>query len=72
MAQRTGRRVGSDNAKLPAHGKKVSEANKMHPGVTQPMQMGDGTSTDCSGANDGSKAAPSAPKGSHKGPDRTK
>lgn len=64
MAQRTGRKVSGSVANLPERGKKAPAAEK--------MQLGDGNPTDCSNGNDGSKAPMSAPKGSHKGPDRTK
>lgn len=72
MTQRTGRRVSADKASLPAHGKKVKQANMMNPGVTEAQKLGDGDPSDCSNANDGSKAPMTAPKGAHKGPDRTK
>lgn len=71
MAQRTGRRV-KDAAHLPAHGKKAAQMNATQPGVPQSARLGDGSSTDCSHGNDGSKPAKAAPKGAHKGPDRTK
>lgn len=64
MAQRTGRKVSSGVANLP-------ERSKAMP-ATEKMQLGDGSPNDCSNGNDGSKGSPSAPKGSHKGPDRTK
>lgn len=72
MAQRTGRRVGGDKASLPAHGKKVKQANMMHPGMPEQHALGDGSPTDHSGGNDGSKAPAAAPKGSHKGPGEAK
>lgn len=64
MAQRTGRKVSSGVANLPEHAKKMP--------ATEKHSIGDGSPNDCSNGNDGSKGAPSAPKGSHKGPDRTK
>lgn len=72
MSQRTGRKVGADKASLPAHGKKAKQANMMQPGVPQEMGLGDGSATDHSGGNDGSKAPASAPKGAHKGPGEAK
>ncbi len=63
MSQRTGRKVAGA-ANLPEHAKKVPAAEK--------HQMGDGSQNDCSNGNDGSKSAVAAPKGKHKGPDRTK
>jgi hypothetical protein len=71
MAQKTGRKV-SGAAQLPATGKKAVEMNKMQPGVPEGHKMGAGDMSDHSDANDGSKGAKSAPKGAHKGPDRTK
>jgi hypothetical protein len=68
MAQRTDRKVSGDAPHLPSHGKTSKQLNSMKPGVPEAMPMGDGTGTDYSGANDGSKSAPAAPKGSHKGP----
>ena len=68
MAQRTGRKVSSDVANLPER----SAPAKGSVGVPMPERMGDGDPTDASAGNDGSKAPASAPKGAHKGPDRTK
>lgn len=68
MAQRTGRKVSSDVANLPER----SAPAKGSVGVPMPERMGDGNPADASSGNDGSKAPASAPKGSHKGPDRTK
>lgn len=68
MAQRTGRKVSKDVAHLP------ERAAPAKAGVGVPMgeRMGATDPTDSSAGNDGSKGAASAPKGSHKGPDRTK
>ena len=68
MAQRTGRKVSADVANLPER----SAPAKGSVGVPMPERMGDGDPTDASAGNDGSKAPASAPKGAHKGPDRTK
>lgn len=68
MAQRTGRKVSSGVANLPER----SAPARSGVGVTGQEKLGDGSPNDCSNGNDGSKGAPSAPKGSHKGPDRTK
>lgn len=67
MAQRTGRKVSSDVANLPEHAKPA----KGSVGVPAPMKMGAGDPSDSSAAHDSGSGA-SAPKGSHKGPDRTK
>lgn len=72
MAQRTGRAVSSSVASLKSKGKTVKQANMMQPGEPEAQRMGDMDPTDSSAGNDGSKAPASAPKGSHKGPDRTK
>lgn len=68
MSQRTGRKVSSDVANLPER----SAPAKGSVGVPKPERLGDGDPTDASMGNDGSKGAASAPKGAHKGPDRTK
>jgi hypothetical protein len=68
MAQRTGRKVSSDVAHLPER----AAPAKGSVGVPMPERIGDGSPTDASAGNDGSKGAASAPKGAHKGPDRTK
>lgn len=70
MAQRTGRRVSSSDASLPAHGKRAQQANAMQPGVPQDSKLGDGSSTDYSASNDkpGKAKAPKACE--HKGPSR--
>ena len=72
MSQRTGRSVSPSVASVKSKGKKVKQANMMHPGVPEAMSIGDQDPSDASNGNDGSKAAMSAPKGAHKGPDRTK
>lgn len=68
MAQRTGRKVSSDVANLPER----AAPAKGSVGTPKPERLGDGDPTDASMGNDGSKSAASAPKGAHKGPDRTK
>lgn len=72
MTLRTGRRVSSGTASLPAHGKKVKQANMMQPGEPQDQRLGDGDPTDHSANNDGSGGGATPPKNAHKGPDRTK
>jgi len=69
MSQRTGRKVSSSVPHLPAHGKKVKQANMMQPGAPQDMAPGAGDPSDYSAAHDKGAGA-SAPKGSHKGPDK--
>lgn len=68
MAQRTDRKVSSDVAHLPERAKPAKGAV----GVPAPEKMGAGDPSDSSHGHDGSKGAMAAPKGSHKGPDRTK
>jgi hypothetical protein len=67
MSQRTGRKVSADVARLPER----ASPSKDKVGVPMPEKMGDGDMTDHSAGNDGSKAPAAAPKGAHKGPDRT-
>lgn len=64
MSQRTGRRVSSDVASLPAHGKKAPKAEK--------MELGAGDPTDYSNGQDGTKSPAPKMENKHKGPDRTK
>ena len=59
MAQRTDRKVSGVLAQ--------KEGKKMTPKV-EAMPLGDGTATDCSDANDGSKASKPVPANSHVGP----
>ena len=68
MAQRTGRKISSDVASLPER----AAPSKAKVGVPEGEKMGAGDKTDHSAGNDGSHAAAAAPKGAHKGPDRTK
>ena len=68
MAQRTGRKVSADVANLPER----PAPAKGSVGNPMPERLGDGDPTDASMGNDGSKGAMAAPKGAHKGPDRTK
>jgi hypothetical protein len=59
MSQRTDRRVSGPLAQ--------KEGKKMTPKV-EAMPMGDGAPSDCSDANDGSKASKAVPANSHVGP----
>lgn len=68
MAQRTGRKVSKDVANLPER----AAPAKGSVGVPMGEKMGTSDPTDSSAGNDGSHGPASAPKGSHKGPDRTK
>lgn len=68
MAQRTGRKISKDVANLPER----AAPAKGSVGVPMAEKLGDGDPSDSAAGNDGSKGAASAPKGAHKGPDRTK
>ena len=67
MAQRTDRKVSSDVAHLPEH---MAPA-KGSVGVPGKAKLGTGDPSDSSAGHDSGSGA-AAPKGAHKGPDRTK